>query len=217
MAGEVQTTGEPAGGRPPAVRGVGDAAPAAPAADEGTATCHFGHPVPADAYFCPRCGVPLARRPLDLPASAVPPVASVAPVAPPQGGPAAVPVGLAYEPPPLVKFCTVCGAGLVARAAICPRCGSPVDHRAPRRRRGRAVAVLLAVFFSFFTWLYTYAEDAVRFWIGLGVNLAGAALYVALALTSSKPGWIVVWLLPSLAVWLWAIVTQANRDFSRLR
>ncbi len=79
------------------------------------------------------------------------------------------------------------------------------------------MAVLLAVFFSFFTWLYTYAEDAVRFWIGLGVNLAGAALYVALALTSSKPGWIVVWLLPSLAVWLWAIVTQANRDFSRLR
>ncbi len=188
------------------------------AGEEQAQRCHFGHAVPEGANFCPRCGVPLPESDGTRLPTAGSEVGATGPAAfflqdyewhPPAAEPPS------YQPPPLVKFCSACGNGLVATATICPRCGSPVAARRVTSARTRSAALLLAVLFSFFTWLYTYGEDAAKFWTGLGVNLAGAALYVALAASTSKPGWIIVWLLPALAIWLWAIVSQATKGFPR--
>jgi hypothetical protein len=36
--------------------------------------------------------------------------------------------------------------------------------------RKKSTAILLAVFFSFWAWLYTYKQDAWKFWVCLGIN-----------------------------------------------
>ena len=59
----------------------------------------------------------------------------------------------------------------------------------------RAVAILLAVFFGPFTWLYTYDEDKTKFWLGL---------------IGSTVGWILI--LPPFIVWIWSIVDQATKS-----
>jgi hypothetical protein len=71
------------------------------------------------------------------------------------------------------KYCSACGNGLIATAAICPKCGSPVGRgvlsgvgSAPK---SKTVAVLLAVFLGFWTYLYTYREDKIKFWIWLPI------------------------------------------------
>lgn len=59
-------------------------------------------------------------------------------------------------------------------------------------RRSRQVAILLAVFFVEFTWLYTYRDDAWKFWVNL--------IFIIVL-----HGW---WL-P--AVWIWAITDQVYK------
>lgn len=44
--------------------------------------------------------------------------------------------------------------------------------------RSKVVAILLAVFFGPWTWLYTYARDKTKFWIGIGVVVAWIVFYI---------------------------------------
>ena len=66
--------------------------------------------------------------------------------------------------------------------------------------RSKGIAVLLAVFLSFWAWLYTYKTDAAKFWVGLVVGFIGAFLTIVLV------GWIVIF-----GVWLWAIIDVATK------
>jgi hypothetical protein len=60
----------------------------------------------------------------------------------------------------------------------------------------KTAAVLLAVFLSFWSWLYTYKVNAWKFWTGLGICV------------------FFFWLLflPPIGVWIWAIVDNATKD-----
>jgi hypothetical protein len=69
--------------------------------------------------------------------------------------------------------------------------------------RSKTTAVLLAVFLSFWTWLYTYKTDSKKFWIGLGASIVGA-------ITAA----FVVGIVISLGIWIWAIVDAAKRPDS---
>lgn len=62
-------------------------------------------------------------------------------------------------------------------------------------QKSKTVCVLLAVFLSFWTWLYTYKYDAWKFWLGL-------ALSVFLFWTFIVP----------VAITIWAIVDSATKD-----
>lgn len=104
-------------------------------------------------------------------------------------------------PPPLARFCFACGTPLVLTAAICPRCGTAVGSP-----RSKGVAVALAVFFSFFTWLYTYRQDRRKFWVAVWL-LAAEFLLSVLAVAADAPGLLVADTLISLGVWIWAIVS----------
>ena len=37
--------------------------------------------------------------------------------------------------------------------------------------KSKTIAVVLAFFFSFWSWLYTYRRNKVKFWISLGLNI----------------------------------------------
>lgn len=77
-------------------------------------------------------------------------------------------------------FCSACGNKLVATAVICPKCGSPragsVNVSGVRPPKSKTTAVVLAVFLSYWTWLYTYQKDTWKFWTGLGLGILGSIL-----------------------------------------
>lgn len=76
----------------------------------------------------------------------------------------------------------------------------PVYSQAGTAAPTKTTAVLLAVFLSFWTWLYTYKTDAKKFWIGLSASIVGA-------ITAA----FVVGIFIVLGIWIWAIVDAARR------
>jgi hypothetical protein len=79
---------------------------------------------------------------------------------------------------------------------VCPRCGTAMGSP-----RSKGAAVLLAVFLSFWTWIYTYKLDAGKFWGGLVLAVIGAVLSLFLV------GFFVI-----LGVWLWAVIDTATKS-----
>ena len=140
-------------------------------------------------------------------------------------------------PPKGDRFCSRCGGPTEPLANACTRCGTTLrqPEAAANGAKSKTAAILLAVFLSFFTWLYTYRRDYWKFWIGLAVAVG---VFAAVYLTSgdlvdymiangglpgddelatnyssfmavTKAGWIVF---P--AIWLWAVVDSARKDDS---
>ena len=96
---------------------------------------------------------------------------------------------------PIARYCQGCGSGLVATASVCPQCGTAARTGSPK---SKSTAVLLAVFLSFWSWLYTYRKNTWKFWVGLGVAVLLSWMYF----------------LPPIAVWIWAIVDNATKPDS---
>lgn len=72
-------------------------------------------------------------------------------------------------------FCVACANSLVPTSAICPKCGTPRAHLPNQAGvtglKSKTVSVLLAVFFSFWTYLYSYKTDKTKFWLSLAASL----------------------------------------------
>lgn len=100
---------------------------------------------------------------------------------------------------PPSRPCAACGLPLIQMAVHCPRCGTPQGQN-----KSKTAAVLLAVFLSFWTWLYTYKRDYAKFWVGMGLQIAGFILLLAFGLGA------LVWL----GVWIWAVVDTASKPDS---
>ena len=99
-------------------------------------------------------------------------------------------------PGPDEMYCWSCGAVIKKDAELCTNCGVRAGRRTSYPAKDKAVSILLAVFLSFWTWLYTYKRDYWKFWVGLGLNL-----------TVFNPVW--TWLVlftPNIGIWIWAIV-----------
>ena len=112
----------------------------------------------------------------------------------------AVPAIRPNQPAPVAtKICPSCNAELLKTAVVCPKCGSAVAKPA----KDKTVAILLAVFLLFWTWLYTYQVDKTKFWIGLGLCVLGALTAIFLV------GDVIIF-----GVWIWSIVTVAKRPQS---
>jgi hypothetical protein len=93
-------------------------------------------------------------------------------------------------------YCRGCGHLLNPQAAICVSCGVPTGvamQAAPSAPpKSKTTAVVLAVLFGLFAWIYTYKRDAWKFWL----NLALAILTIG------------IW---GLVAWVWAIIDIAVR------
>jgi hypothetical protein len=114
--------------------------------------------------------------------------------------------------PGAAQYCRTCGNGLVATAVICPRCGTPVSGTSSGLlgAKSRKAAVLLAVFLSFWSFLYTYRTTAWKFWLGLGLAVFGFILVPTLnGATNSVAGDFVGGPI-ALGVWIWAIVDRST-------
>jgi hypothetical protein len=94
------------------------------------------------------------------------------------------------------RICPACGGHLMITATMCPRCGTPLSIP-----HSKGAAILLAVFLSFWTWLYTYKRDAAKFWWGLGLGILGALTAFFLI------GFFIVF-----GVWLWAVIDTATKS-----
>jgi hypothetical protein len=93
------------------------------------------------------------------------------------------------------KFCQSCGTQLVANAAFCPSCGTavgaapvatpaaaPINFQSQvyaSSTKSKTTAVVLAVFLSFWTWLYTFKVNKTKFFIGLGVGFVAWIMQIA--------------------------------------
>ena len=133
------------------------------------------------------------------------------------------------------KYCDACGHGLIITAVICPKCGSPTrayDARSVSPRssaRKKEVAVILAVFFSAWSWLYTYRQNVTKMWVGLGFVVLNSFLLISTfgqwyfgqnlfplaspLLSMGYPGPTILWfhLLPNMAIWIFSIVDNARK------
>jgi hypothetical protein len=179
------------------------------------ATCTSCKQTIADgSTFCNNCGAP---------------VGAVTPAAPKP--PAHAPLGVVFT-----KFCASCGSGLVSAAVICPSCGAAQKGFNTSGGKSKTTAVLLAVFLSAWTWVYTWKANAKKFWIALGLwvvqiiiviigaqqavskltcNQTGACAYH----TGTSAGIILFAYLISFGIWIWAIVdasTKSQQYYSNL-
>ena len=88
------------------------------------------------------------------------------------------------------NFCSACGGALLAGAGFCAVCGAKVGQAVGAPQAGfaqptyagatkfklKTTSVLLAVFLGYWTWLYTFKKDKVKFFIGLGVGLMSSVI-----------------------------------------
>lgn len=121
------------------------------------------------------------------------------------------------------KFCSACGNGLIHSAVVCPRCGSPVAAAGRYQQspaKSKRVAVVLAVFFAQWSWLYTYRDNKVKFWVTLPLELIyiGAVLLqllYSLTCTSyyctGSGGFSIVQFLIGFPLWLWAVIDNSRK------
>ena len=89
------------------------------------------------------------------------------------------------------SYCGNCGASITALAEICVKCGARIAPLSTDNR-SKTTAVLLAVFLSYWTWLYTYKRNAWKFWLNLGLNILTVGFW-------------------GLIAWIWAIVDNSTK------
>jgi predicted RNA-binding Zn-ribbon protein involved in translation (DUF1610 family) len=122
------------------------------------------------------------------------------------------------------KYCAACGNGLIATAAMCPQCGTATGRIAAAGSTGKgkdkAIAVLLAVFLSFFTYLYTWSVDKTRFVVSISV-IGGILVLTVIALILEEVDYywggitlvpLVFYWLASLVFWIISLVRTVKRD-----
>jgi hypothetical protein len=130
-----------------------------------------------------------------------------------------------------MPFCQNCGSRMEQTDSFCKSCGTPIGVQANQAyqyqaslgqlstsRKSKIISILLAVFLTFFTWLYTFKRDGWKFWLGLVVSsLPGLIAAIFLEFYISDVSWLpddlliaLSYLLP-MAVWLWAIIDAATK------
>jgi hypothetical protein len=152
-----------------------------------------GNAVVATARFCTHCGTSLAWTPPSAvnPPPADPYAASTQRLTPQQTEPYRPPAP-PYSPP------------LYQPHQYMPQAYGAAPARSYATRKDRTAAVIFAVFFGCWTWVYTYKRDAWKFWLS-----------VALSLTLFNPLW--TWLLlflPNFGLHFWAIIDVAIKPQS---
>jgi len=116
-------------------------------------------------------------------------------------------------------FCPYCAKPIKNTAVVCPYCGSQVKELKVSNQvavKSKSVAVVLAVFFSFWSWLYTYGKNSVKFWV-FGIFSVIALFYSPYAVSQYPDKAILFSIgLPIFYVgtWIYSIVDNAIKPYS---
>jgi len=118
---------------------------------------------------------------------------------------------MAQQPPPKQAdevFCTSCGAVIKREAEICVHCGVRVRRASGQYgAKSKTAAILFAIFFSYWTWLYTYREDGAKFWIALAASIVNVLLlFLTLGL------WIFVFFFVAFGLWIWPVIDTVSKS-----
>jgi hypothetical protein len=139
-------------------------------------------------------------------------------------------------------FCWSCGEPIKKEAVICIRCGVQTRPLIPQGNtaspsfgaqsfpaslslapKSKTIAVLLAVFLSYWTWLYTFKRDGKKFTGSLALSLLVPLLWVSCVVANycyGAFGWSTYRLFEILAIlglfgfWIWAIILSSVRSKS---
>ena len=87
-----------------------------------------------------------------------------------------------------------------------PSAQEPAQPTTPPTR-SKTVAIIMAVFLGVFAWLYTYARDKKKFWLGLVI---GVALSIV-TYTTNVPVLLAIDYICSLGIYVWVIVDTARK------
>lgn len=128
------------------------------------------------------------------------------------------------------KFCSACGNGLIHSAVVCPRCGSPVTQvnsqplASAKPIKSKVTAVVLAVVFGPWSWLYTFSRNKGKFFLALPFQLVSLYFQVAvmaITLNDAVRGYgqdyryslfsSVVTLFTVFPFWLWAVIYYSTK------
>jgi hypothetical protein len=119
-------------------------------------------------------------------------------------------------------FCWSCGNAIKKEAVFCIHCGV-VAHGKGRvvgsTGKSKGVAIAFAVFFSYWSWIYTWKQDWPKFVIGFTVNILGAFLLATIFYNLHRIGlgldpdfcYPAGYGITTVAVWVYAIVDRAVR------
>jgi len=122
-------------------------------------------------------------------------------------------------------YCPECGKPIKRNAVICPHCGIQIKELAVSKEpanvtivpstpiKSKTVSVVLAIFFGFWSWLYTYRKDQLKFWIFLGILITMWIAYwsygcSSIADTFSNPNFDMQSYesnIQTFATWIWGI------------
>jgi hypothetical protein len=193
---------------------------------ESPQTAPWSSPEPPAQPPHPEPGPPVWNPP-PPPDPPQPPFAPPQPAFPAPGfvpapGPGAPPPGYGAPPPGYPTPQPGYGAPPPGYGAPPPGYGYPPQYGQPaigRPARSKTAAVLLAVFLTFWSWLYTWRVNKVKFLIGLGLEIGVLVLSVATGTTKNYAGGSTfhfglfgLVFLVDLGVWIWAIVDNATKD-----
>ena len=93
-------------------------------------------------------------------------------------------------------YCPECARSIKKNAIFCVHCGIQIKELAVSASptsikiepmsssKSKTVSVVLAVFFGFWSWLYTYRRDQIKFWIFLGILITMWISYSGYACSS---------------------------------
>jgi uncharacterized membrane protein YqaE (UPF0057 family) len=107
-------------------------------------------------------------------------------------------------------FCPECGKPIKRNAVICPHCGVQIKELEVKSNisvKSKSVSVVLAIFFSFFSWLYTYGRNRLKFWICLVVTVI---VYMS-GIVNDWPG--AVYLVINGYIWLYSIIDNSSKSY----
>ena len=96
-------------------------------------------------------------------------------------------------------FCPECGKPIKRNVVVCPYCGiqikeiktSPIQETATYNpsTKNKGIAIVLAIFLGFWSWLYTYKKDFKKFWIFLSLPIVffGIVIIIETLISASNP------------------------------
>jgi hypothetical protein len=104
------------------------------------------------------------------------------------------------------KFCPNCGTGQLANSDSVKPEPRVIPDAPSVSNKKRTTSILLAIFFGFWTYLYSYKHDRAKFWISLPLALVTAALFVFRGEIHYEAYWrFNVDLFDFLFIWVWPL------------
>lgn len=118
--------------------------------------------------------------------------------------------------------CPECGKPIKKNAATCPHCEVRIKELKLEKPgiiitpKHKSIAILLSVFLSFFSWLYTYKKNSKKFWISFIIAAITPVIIAMLWQVTgrvSSTAFNAVFLCSVLfGIWIWAIIDNSIKS-----